>query len=195
MKLKSQGQGESDSHSFGNSFTAEEILGIYGICGGNSFVTHPARCGSEQHGENTRLRRCFDLPYVTSIISRIIQAEDILPLLTTRSEREEIRWADMSVWWEVGKALCPAPTFYPYGKTLNQKTYKKCHSLVHGRPGMKGGDNGTGIYNRGGQRRGLLPSEQFAMHGYQVLAGQYMPERESPKAFREKYPIRSPASP
>ena len=35
---------------------------------------------------------------------------------------------------------------------------------------------------------GFALCEQFAMHGYQVLAGQYMPEWKALEGLREKYP-------
>ena len=51
-----------------------------------------------------------------------------------------------------------------------------------------GGQCGTGIYNRADRGVGFALCEQFAMHGYQVLAGQYMPGWKALEGLREKYP-------
>lgn len=54
---------------------------------------------------------------------------------------------------------------------------------------MKEGDNVEQVFITGADRGvGFALCEQFAMHGYQVLAGQYMPEWKALEGLREKYP-------
>lgn len=61
---------------------------------------------------------------------------------------------------------------------------------------MKEGDKVEQVFITGADRGvGFALCEQFAMHGYQVLAGQYMPEWKAWKASGRNTRIRSPASP
>ena len=62
---------------------------------------------------------------------------------------------------------------------------------------MKEGDNVEQVFITGADRGvGFALCEQFAMRGYQVLAGQYMPEWKALEGLqRETTRIRSPASP
>ena len=54
---------------------------------------------------------------------------------------------------------------------------------------MKEGDNVEQAFITGADRGvGFALCEQFAMRGYQVLAGQYMPEWKALEGLREKYP-------
>lgn len=54
---------------------------------------------------------------------------------------------------------------------------------------MKEGDNVEQVFITGADRGvGFALCEQFAMRGYQVLAGQYMPEWKALEGLREKYP-------
>lgn len=54
---------------------------------------------------------------------------------------------------------------------------------------MKEGDNVEQVFITGADRGvGFALCEQFAMHGYQVLAGQYMPGWKALEGLREKYP-------
>ena len=81
-----QGGGFLSIHS-GNSFTAEECR-EYTEFVGNSFVTHPARCEVKVHVEREHpvTEGVSDFTIRDEHYQLAHLAEDILPLLTTRSE-------------------------------------------------------------------------------------------------------------